>query len=64
MVGIIGTSDIVTENKKEKKMVGIIGTSDIVTEKRKKKKRVKLRKVFVSSAEYIYCVCSAVVGLG
>ena len=39
MVGIIGTSDIVTENKKEKKMVGIIGTSDIVTEKRKKKKK-------------------------
>ena len=55
-----------TGKKKRKKMVGIIGTSDIVTEKRKKKKkkRIKLRKVFVSSAEYIYCVCSAVVGLG
>ena len=46
MVGIIGTSDIVTGKKKRKKMVGIIGTSDIVTEKRKKKKKSKVKKSF------------------
>ena len=40
--------------------MGIIGTSDKKKIKEKKKKKVKLRKVFVNSAEQIYSVGSEI----